>query len=67
MFYRHKKTGGIYRVQMLAAQEVDLETQVVYSDVETGMIWVRPAGEFFDGRFEVYVPAPEVPGEGRLH
>ncbi len=67
MFFRRKKTGHIYRVQMIVTNEADLKPAVVYSDAETGMIWSRPASEFFDGRFEVYVPSPQAPGEGMLH
>lgn len=55
MLYKHKKTGGTYLLQMLATNEADLETTVIYSDTETGTLWSRPASEFFDGRF-VRVP-----------
>lgn len=53
MLMRHKKTGGVYKIMMLAIQEDTLETVVVYTHTETGAIWTRPASEFFDGRFEV--------------
>lgn len=62
MLMKHKKSGGIYRVAMLAVRESDLAPVVVYTD-DAGMIWTRPAAEFFDGRFEVYI-APKVAPDG---
>lgn len=51
--YRHKKTGGLYRVVFSEAViEATLETAVVYRSVDDGPVWVRPYAEFFDGRFE---------------
>lgn len=54
MLYRHTKTGGIYSLMMIATREEDLAPVAVYQDAN-GMIWVRPAKDFFDGRFEVVV------------
>lgn len=64
MHVRHTKTGGIYSVVALAVQESDLTPVVVYSDGH-GQMWTRPAKEFFDGRFEIYVApaAAALPGE----
>jgi hypothetical protein len=67
MLMRHKKTGGVYNVNMLAIQESDLAPVVVYSDATTGQIWTRPAAEFFDGRFEVDFPPKVAPDGGPLH
>lgn len=61
MFYRHTKRGSVYRLINIGIQEASLESVVIYSDVHTGTIWVRPASEFFDGRFEVYTGQPEGP------
>lgn len=63
MLMRHKKTGGIYRVMAMAIREEDLEPMVSYSGND-GLIWVRPAKEFFDGRYEVYIPAKTAPDGG---
>ena len=64
MLYRHTKTGGIYSLRMITTREEDLAPVAVYQDAN-GMIWVRPAKDFFDGRFEVVVAAhgvsPSVP------
>ena len=54
--YRHVKRGTIYRVLHFATLQVegplDEAVVVVYQDVDTGSVWVRPQAEFFDGRFE---------------
>jgi len=50
---RHVKSGGLYHIISFAQIESDLTPVVVYraayGDRDT---WVRPAWEFFDGRFE---------------
>lgn len=51
--FRHVKTGGVYEVVALARMEIDQSFVIVYCNVNGGTPWVRPAGEFFDGRFEV--------------
>lgn len=57
--YRHKKTGGTYKV-LLADNvrcEWDLTPAIVYQSEHDGSIWIRPYSEFHDGRFEP-LPAP---------
>ena len=56
MLMRHKKTGGLYRVQMIAVDEETKSPVVVYADTDSGLIWTRPAHEFFDGRFVPHIP-----------
>jgi len=43
--YRHFK-GGLYRVLGFAIHTETLETMVIYCDVETNAIWVRPIKMF---------------------
>lgn len=43
--YRHFK-GGLYRVLGFAIHTETLETMVIYGDVETNAIWVRPIAMF---------------------
>lgn len=50
--WRHVKTGGLYTVLMHATLESNLQDVVVYSSCQEGRVWVRPAVEFYDGRFE---------------
>lgn len=56
--YRHKVRGTTYRVLFEAAKTssiiaaLDDMTMVVYQAEHDGLVWVRPALEFFDGRFE---------------
>ena len=53
-YWKHKKTGGLYTVLYgQATLEADLSDVVVYRALSDGRIWVRPASEFFDGRFEM--------------
>lgn len=56
--YRHKVRGTTYRVLYEAAKAssiiaaLDDMTMVVYQGEADGLVWVRPALEFFNGRFE---------------
>lgn len=61
MFYRHVKRGTVYRLINIAIREEDLTSVVIYCDVGTGALWVRPASEFFDGRFAIYTGNEEAP------
>jgi len=47
--HRHRK-GGLYRVLSDGIYEPDRSAVVIYDDVD-GSVWVRPASEFWDGRF----------------
>ena len=51
LLYRHVKTGRLYRYLLQARLEGTGEDMVVYQSINTGAFWVRPASEFFDGRF----------------
>ena len=48
--HRHRK-GGLYRVLTRGILEADESPVVIYDDAG-GTVWVRPAAEFDDGRFE---------------
>jgi len=55
--WQHKKRGTTY--QLLGRAEMQSETPVaegdhveVYRSEQDGKLWVRPPGEFHDGRFE---------------
>lgn len=50
-FYRHEKTGHIYKLVHLAYLEWNMQRAIVYQDVRWGRVWVRPEAEFADGRF----------------
>lgn len=52
-YYRHLKSGGIYKVLMTKALlEKTLEPQVVYQSMSVGTVFIRSMREFSDGRFE---------------
>lgn len=51
--WRHIKTGGLYEIVASGTLEADGATSmIVYRNVQTGIVWVRPNHEFHDGRFE---------------
>lgn len=53
--FLHTKSGNVYEFLNISVDEKSLVSQVVYRDVDNGIIWNRPVDEFFDGRFkEVY-------------
>lgn len=50
---RHKKTGGFYKVVLLANIEASLEPAYVYESMQSHDFWIRPQAEMEDGRFEL--------------
>ena len=50
---RHKKTGGFYKVVLLANIEASLEPAYVYESMQSQDFWIRPKAEMEDGRFEL--------------
>lgn len=56
-YWKHKK-GGVYFVLTCAYLEKTMERYVVYRASGGSDTWLRPMGEFLDGRF-----TPLEPGE----
>lgn len=58
--WKHKKRGTLYDVIGEATLQVegpyDMALCVIYRDKDSGRVWVRPATEFYDGRFERVSP-----------
>ncbi|WP_114689832.1 hypothetical protein [Polynucleobacter necessarius] len=50
---RHVKTGGFYKVVLLANVEATLESAYVYDSMQSHDCWIRPKAEMEDGRFEL--------------
>jgi hypothetical protein len=50
---RHVKTGGFYKVVLLANVEANLEPAYVYESLQSHDFWIRPKVEMEDGRFEL--------------
>lgn len=55
--YLHKKTKTLYQFLGFALDSDDIKPMVIYARKIAGTdlcptMWVRPADEFFDGRFE---------------
>jgi hypothetical protein len=50
---RHKKTGGFYKVVLLANIEASLKPAYVYESLQSHNFWIRPQAEMEDGRFEL--------------
>lgn len=60
--WRHLKTGHIYDLKTIGLLEKDLTPVIVYqSRVWPNQVWVRPATEFLDGRFETFTDRGESP------
>lgn len=61
--WTHRKSGKTYRIEGFATREDDLETMVIYrlwTAGSTEPLWVRPAREFFDGRFVRLFPGLDI-------
>ncbi|QDP65321.1 MAG: hypothetical protein Unbinned200contig1000_61 [Prokaryotic dsDNA virus sp.] len=54
----HKKTGKMYVILHHGLLESSLEPVVIYQQEDGGPVWVRPAEEFFDGRFQSWDKKP---------
>ena len=50
---RHIKTGGLYKVLLMANVESTLEPAYVYESMQSHNFWIRPKAEMEDGRFEL--------------
>lgn len=48
----HLRTLGVYRKICEGILENSLEKVVIYQSLIDSKIWVRPAVEFYDGRFK---------------
>jgi hypothetical protein len=53
---KHIKTGGFYKVLLLANIEATLEPAYVYESMQSNDFWIRPKAEMEDGRFELIAP-----------
>lgn len=61
--WRHVKSGGLYTIKdNNALIEATLVRAVCYASLFDGQVWVRPAEEFYDGRF-VNIAIDELTGE----
>jgi hypothetical protein len=49
--WQHKKTGGVYEIVGECQIEATNAPGVLYRNTSTGVTWMRPKEEFFDGRF----------------
>lgn len=50
---KHLKSGGLYKVVLLANIEASLEPAYVYESLQSHDFWIRPQAEMEDGRFEL--------------
>lgn len=58
MLFLHIKTGHVYEFKGLVITEATIEPAVMYcAPGFEDMPFTRPAKEFFDGRFKLFVPA----------
>lgn len=59
--YRHRKSGGYYRVLATGRMEATGDLVTIYQPLDRMMTWVRPTAEFGE-KFD-YVPNGEIPEE----
>ena len=50
---KHTKSGGFYKILVLANMEANLNPAYVYESMQTHDFWIRPKTEMEDGRFEL--------------
>lgn len=50
--FKHRKTDNYYFIIGEVVLENTLEEAIIYKDIKSGRVWVRPKKEFMDGRFE---------------
>ena len=60
--YWQHRSGGVDRVDRCAVNEADLAPVVVYTCLQTKVVWVRPLSQFRDGRFAPLDESPEDAG-----
>lgn len=51
-YWKHRKRDEIVAILHFGHIEATLVPCVIYQDVRSSLVWVRPCDEFFDGRFE---------------
>jgi hypothetical protein len=54
VIWQHSKTGGRYVIIYFGLLENTMEPAVIYQELDAegpAPVWVRPATQFFDGRF----------------
>jgi hypothetical protein len=68
MLFQHKKTGHLYEFRGLTIIEKTMEPAVRYAPPYSENVeFIRPAAEFFDGRFIPYVDSSEFFTPAPLH
>lgn len=49
--YRHEPSKKEYELTSIGVDEANGALLCIYKSLDTGVVWVRSASEFFDGRF----------------
>ena len=52
--FRHNKNQKLYQVIAFCLIESTGDHAVIYRDVDSKILYVRPTSEFFDGRFQFF-------------
>lgn len=62
--WKHRKSGGVYRIVGHALIENDVTPAIIYESLSGDAgLWVRPADEFQDGRFAKVNPYGRMKGQ----
>lgn len=51
--YLHSRSNKKYEIVAFGYIEATMSPCVIYRSVETGLVFVRPSHEFFDGSFDL--------------
>jgi hypothetical protein len=52
--FKHEATNHFYQIIGFGIIEATETHAVIYKDINSSIVWIRPSSEFFDGRFTFF-------------